>query len=89
MEKFFSVLTAGGIPYVILSLGAMMLAAVGVNIRFSILIMVPFIIATAVGAWWVGHRANRHALYENKAKLELIALVLGLFLAAHVATVIY
>ena len=89
MEKFFSVLTAGGIPYVVMSFGTMMLAMGGVNVRFSVLIMIPFALAAAAGVWWTCRRAKVYDLYENMAKLELLAVGFGLSLAAHVAITIY
>lgn len=94
MERIMSIITGGGISYVLLSLGAMLLMALGVNYRFSPVAVVALFPALICGFGWVIHRANRcygfEGLRGSMTNLAtVVAVIVGVVLAGHVTTTIY
>ncbi len=94
MERIMSIITGGGISYILLSLGAMLLTTIGVDYHFSPVAGIAVFPALIAGLWWSVHRANCCYDFEGlRGHITTIAtnvaVIVGLVLAAHVTSTIY
>lgn len=93
MERIVSIVMGGGISYVVLSLGGMLLKALGIDYHFSPMAAVSVFLALICSLWWFIHRADYYdgeglsGFMTNLA--TCIAVFGGLLLADHVITTIY